>query len=191
MPETGDVGLVLAEKGLGRPVTDEGGGAQNVVVAGDGGAGPAPHQEGTDRTRVIDTPGPHIPEPQGRQQRQRGFLRPGVAGCHPDAHVVGSGLGVIDGDLPVAVVVEHAGVEELVLGVVLGAGGIAGEQIAVGVFHLGIQIAPAHPGMGGRGVQVEPVLLHVLAVASLVAGETERSLLEDRVTAVPERKGQA
>src|SRR5260370_3600972 len=42
--------------------------------------------------------------------------------------------------------------------------------------------------MGRRRVQVEPVLLGVLTVAALVAGEAEDALLEDRVSPVPERQ---
>ena len=41
--------------------------------------------------------------------------RPGVADADAHADVVGRGLGVVDRDVPVAVV-EHAGVEQLVLG---------------------------------------------------------------------------
>jgi len=45
--------------------------------------------------------------------------------------------------------------------------------------------------MRRRGVQVPPVLLGVLAVVALAAGEPEDALLEDRVAAVPEREREA
>src|SRR5579859_7019095 len=45
--------------------------------------------------------------------------------------------------------------------------------------------------MRGRGVEVEPVFLRVLAVIPLVAGEAEDSLLEDRILSVPERQPEA
>src|SRR5205823_5368846 len=48
-----------------------------------------------------------------------------------------------------------------------------------------------HPAVGGRAVEVEPVLLGVLAVVALVAGEAEDPLLEDRVASIPEHKRQA
>jgi hypothetical protein len=42
-----------------------------------------------------------------------------------------------------------------------------------------------------RAVEVEVVLLHVLAVVALGVRDTERTLLDDRVGAVPEREGEA
>src|SRR5512147_2391509 len=45
--------------------------------------------------------------------------------------------------------------------------------------------------MRRRRVEVEVVLLHVLAVVALVAGEAEEALLEDRVAAVPHRQREA
>ena len=43
----------------------------------------------------------------------------------------------------------------------------------------------------GRGVEVEVVLLHVLAVVALVAGQAEQALLQDRIAAVPQGEGEA
>jgi hypothetical protein len=45
--------------------------------------------------------------------------------------------------------------------------------------------------MGRRAVEVEVVLLRVLAVVAFAVGESEDSLLEDRVRAVPEREREA
>src|SRR5262249_24440833 len=48
-----------------------------------------------------------------------------------------------------------------------------------------------HVGVSRRRVEVEVVLLSVLAVISLVPGETEETLLQDGVAPVPERQGEA
>ena len=45
--------------------------------------------------------------------------------------------------------------------------------------------------MRRRAVEVEVVLLHVLAVIALAVGQAEQALLEDRVLAVPEREREA
>src|SRR5215467_8163463 len=45
--------------------------------------------------------------------------------------------------------------------------------------------------MGRRAVEVEVVLLGVLAVIALAVGQTEDPLLDDRVRAVPEREREA
>ena len=56
---------------------------------------------------------------------------------------------------------------------------------------LRILVQALQVGVRGRGVQVEPVLLGVLAVVALAVGEPEHPLLEDRVRAVPQRERQA
>src|SRR5262249_28393210 len=47
-----------------------------------------------------------------------------------------------------------------------------------------------HVGMGRRRVEVEVVLLDVLAMVALAVREPEQSFLEDRVAAVPQREGE-
>jgi hypothetical protein len=122
---------------------------------------------------------------------ERLALRPRVH--HADGHeqVVGVGLRVVDLDDPVAVLVERAGVEQLVLGLVLPPAPVLGEEVAVGELALRVVIAPAVPRMARRRVEVPPVLLGVLAVVPLVAGEPEDPLLQDRIAAVPEREREA
>ena len=61
-------------------------------------------------------PGPAVAEPQRRQQLERRVLGPGVADLDAQADIVGRRLGVVDRHVPVAAVVEHAGVDQLVLG---------------------------------------------------------------------------
>src|SRR5262249_17373220 len=89
---------------------------------------------------------------------------------------------------PVPVVVERARVEELVLRVELSPATVFGDEVAVGKRPLRIVVAPPVPGMARQGVEVPPVLLGVLAVVALVAGQAEDALLQDRVAAVPERE---
>ena len=79
---------------------------------------------------------------------------------------VGIGLGVVDLDDPVAVVVEHAGVEQLVLRVELAPPAVLGDQVVVRERRLRVVVAPAVPGVAGHGVEVPPVLLDVLAVVA-------------------------
>ena len=45
--------------------------------------------------------------------------------------------------------------------------------------------------MRRRTVEVEVVLLDILAVIALAVGQAEQALLEDRVAAVPQREGKA
>ena len=52
-------------------------------------------------------------------------------------------------------------------------------------------VAPPVPGVARDGVEVPPVLLHVLAVVGLGPGQAVGPLLQDRVTAVPQGQAQA
>jgi hypothetical protein len=91
------------------------------------------------------------------------------------------GFRVIDFNDPVPVVIEHACVEELVLWVVLASAAILGDEIVVGEPVLRVVVAPAVPGVARECIEVPPVLLGVLAVVPLVAGEAEDAFLQDRV----------
>ncbi len=44
--------------------------------------------------------------------------------------------------------------------------------------------------MSGKVVEVEPVLLHILAVISFTAGEPEHALLQNGIAAVPKRQSE-
>src|ERR1700684_4692691 len=67
------------------------------------------------RLRTLLRPRPGIAEPECRQQMQGGWFRPAIDRVDSDAHVLGSGLGVFDEDVKVAVLVKNAGVEQFIL----------------------------------------------------------------------------
>ncbi len=69
------------------------------------------------RLLLVAVPRPVVLEPERRQQVQRRRLGPAVGGADADQDVVRRGLRVLDEDVEVAVVVENAGVQQLVLGV--------------------------------------------------------------------------
>ena len=124
--------------------------------------------------------------------------RAAVAGSGPRlctvtniSDVVRRGLGVLDDHVEVAVVVEDPGVEQLVLEVVAAAAAVLGDQVRVRERPLRILVEALQVRVRGRAVEVEPVLLGVLAVVALAVGEPEDPLLEDRVGAVPQRERQA
>ena len=100
-----------------------------------------------------------------------------AGGCR--SRVVRPGLGVVGGDVPVAVAVEGTRVDQLVLGREPVSPAVLGQQVAVGKFDLGVEVAPLHPGVGGRGVDVPPVLLGVLTVVSLVCGTRKQTIVSD------------
>ena len=99
------------------------------------------------------------------------------------------GLGVVHLDDPVPVAVEGSGVQQLVLRIEFAAAPVLLAQILVRKGSLRIVVAPPVPGVAGHGVEVPPVLLDVLAVVGLGAGQPEDALLEDRVAPVPQAPG--
>ena len=65
------------------------------------------------------------------------------------------------------------------------------DQVGVGERRLRILVEVLHVRVGRRAVEVEVVLLDVLAVVALAVGQAEQPLLEDRVLAVPEGQREA
>src|SRR5262249_13843761 len=56
---------------------------------------------------------------------------------------------------------------------------------------LGILVQAFHVRVGRGAVEVEVVLLHVLAVVALAVGQPEQPLFQDRILPVPQRQGEA
>ncbi len=135
--------------------------------------------------------GPGVPEPERRQELQPGSVGPPIGDRHRDEQVVGSGLRVLHDHVEVPVVVEHAGVDQLVLEVVPAPGSVGGHEVLVGVCRLRVLVEVPHVRVGRRVVEVEVVLLDVLAVVALAVRETEQPLLEDGIGAVPQRECEA
>ena len=181
----GGVGLVVAEQQLRRGAVGAGPDVQRERpeerVLGAHGLPVRLQHRGR---RAVPRPGVAVPEL--RQHVQGVGVRPGVG--HADRHeqVERRGLGVVDVDHPVAVAVEHPGVQQLELRVEPPAAGVLLDQPLVGERGARVVVAPPVPGVAGHRVEEPPVLLGVLAVVALVAGQAEDALLEDRVAAVPQ-----
>jgi len=90
-------------------------------------------------------PRPPVAEPQRRQHVQLGGRGAGVADANPHAYVVRRRLRVVGGDLPVAAVVEDAGVGELEFAVGPRPARVLRAQARVREFGLRIVVAPPQP----------------------------------------------
>ena len=134
---------------------------------------------------------PRVAEPQRREQVHRRRVGAAVGERDAHQHVFGTVLRVLDVHIHVAVVVEHARVEQLVLEVESAAGAVRGEQVVVGELDERVLVPVLEVRARRRGVEVEVVLLHVLPVVALGVGQPEGALLEDRVGAVPQRDREA
>ena len=141
--------------------------------------------------RAVDLPRPGVAEPRRGQHVQGIRIRAGVGHLDRHQHVARIGLGVVHLDDPVPVAVEGSGVQQLVLRIEFAAAPVLPAQILIRKGGLRIVVAPAVPGVAGHGVEVPPVVLDVLAVVGLAAGQPEDALLEDRVAPVPQGQTQA
>ena len=136
-------------------------------------------------------PGPGVAEPQlGKDVNRRGD-RPAIERLDADHKVFGRVLGILDHDIKVSVLIENAGVEELELRPLPVSRFVFIDQAAIGIFALGIFVQIFHVGVRWEVVEVVVILLDVLTVVSFVRREPEESLLENRVAAVPECRGEA
>jgi len=114
-----------------------------------------------------------------------------VADAEANQQLLGGRFGILDEHVEVAVVIEHARVQQLIFQRQPVPLAVGPHQVLVGIRRLGILVEVLHVGMRRRAVEVEVVLLDVLAMIPFVIGQPEQTLLEDRVLPVPQRKREA
>ncbi len=179
-----DVGVVVAEQrlGAGHQVHEARRGTKRAIVDAHDLGG----QSGQLRPHRGGVPRPHVAEPHLGEQVERRGLRAAIGRAHPVDQIAGRHLYDVDHHVEVALIVEHAGVDELVLGVCARSACVVGNQLRVGEFGLGILVE--HPRRCVRRHRVEVVVqfLDVLTVVALAVGQAEQSLLEDRIALVPQ-----
>ena len=111
-----------------------------------------------------------------------------------DAHhdVARRSLRILDHDVEISAVVEHAGICELELREVLPpSSAIFRDQLIIWESCLRIFVEHAHVRVRRRAVEVPPKLLDILPVVTLAVSQAEHALLEDRVAPVPQGEPQA
>src|SRR5688572_27012480 len=134
---------------------------------------------------------PVVTEPQCRQQMQVGSVRSPVDRRDPHQDVFGGALCVLHEHVEIAVLMEHAGVEQLVLHLVTAAPAVRLQQVGVRIGGLRVLVEVFHVRVRRRAIEVEVVLLHVLAMVAFVVGQPEEPLFENRILAVPESQAEA
>src|SRR5580698_1883713 len=119
---------------------------------------------------------------------QRCGLRTTIKGFDADTKVLARGLRILDKNVEVAVLVEHACFQKLKLKSTAAPFSILIQKPLVGERSLWVFIEVLHVGVGGSAVDVEVVLLHILAVVALAGSEAEGALFQDGILPVPESK---
>src|SRR5882724_4507939 len=123
---------------------------------------------------------------------RRRFRSP-IVNVDAHEHVLWSSLGVFNKHVEVAVVVENAGVEQLELRLagVAFAPPVLLHKLRVRKFPLRILVEHLQVRVRGRGVEVVVKFLCIFAVIALTVREAENTLLQNRVSAVPQREREA
>src|SRR5262245_33010842 len=189
--ETAQVGVVLGEEHGRITFAVESAGRSHLTVLDEHTCLPASCREPESWADRLRLPRPRVAEPERRQQMQRRGVRSSIGDRDANQQVVGGRLRVFDDDVEVAVLVEDSGVDKLELGFTPAAPLILVDQPPVGELGLRILVETLHVGVGRRRVEIEVIVLDVLAVVSLWAGQSEEPLLENRVSLVPQSKREA
>ena len=121
----------------------------------------------------------------------RRYVRAAVGDADLNEDVGWRLLGVFHKDIEIAVLIENAGIHQLVLGFSATAPPVRLDQITIRIFILRIFVEHLHVRMGRRIVDVEVVLLDIFAVVPLTVGQAEHALLEYGILAIPKSKGKA
>ena len=137
--------------------------------------------------RFLDAvlPSPGIAKPELRKNVER-RLRSAIVDGHAHQHVFDVGLCVFDEHIEVAIVVEYARVQELVLGCADSATAVLFQKIGVRIGRMRILVEHLQIRVRRRRVEVVVEFLHILAMVAFAVRQAEQAFLQDRVVPVPE-----
>ena len=122
---------------------------------------------------------------------ERSRVGAAIVGRDSDDDVLRIGLRNLDVDVEIAVFIKDAGIDQLVLRSLPLPALVLRHEIRVGEGSLRILVEKMHVRVRRRVVDVKEVILQILAVVPLQRVNSEESLLEVIVDAVPERRGKA
>ena len=105
--------------------------------------------------------------------------------------VFGPGLDVLHLDIEITAVVEDAGIDEFVFLLMPRPRPVHRHQFAVGELGVRVLVEITLVAVCRQVIDVEVILLDVLAVVALGIRQAEQALLQDRVALVPQRDSQA
>ncbi len=135
---------------------------------------------------IAVTPVPGVTHPEGREQGQGSCIRATIDDADANQHIFGAGLGVINNDIEIAIIIKNACFNQLVFRFIAAPAAVFFHQMLIREFLLGVFVEPAHEAMGGGIQQMKKVILDVLPMIPLTIAQSEGSLLQDRILAIPQ-----
>jgi len=102
-----------------------------------------------------------------------------------DEYVFGTRFGIFDENVEVAVVLEDPRIEEFVFELLARPPTVRLDQITIRKLALRLLVEELHVGVGRSAIDIEVVLLDVLAVVALAVCEAEQTFFQDGISFVP------
>src|ERR1700684_2688428 len=118
---------------------------------------------------------------------KRRRVRPAIESLHAYADIFRRFFRVLDKNIEVAIVIKDAGIEQLKLSAPAAPTALF-DQLFIGIFPLRIFVEHPHIAVRGSAVEMEPILLYVLAVIPFIAREPKHALLQNRIAPIPKRQ---
>ena len=135
---------------------------------------------------MFAAPYPGVAKPYFGKNSQKRGIRTTIRNRQTYENVIGTVLGVFDCPIEVAPFVEDASVGQFELRLIQSTTRVPRPQLIVGKGALRIFVEGFRINMGGRGILIVVDFLAVLAVIALLAVESEKAFLDDRILTVPE-----
>ena len=142
------------------------------------------------RTGRVCPPVPGVAEPEVWQHIQD-RIRPMINDCDLDQHVFRVEFGVLDEHIEIAVLREDARIQQFELRLFAAPLRVHLDELLIGIGGVRVFVEGFHVGMAGCGVEIEVVLLDIFTVIALRSSQPKKTLFEDGVFPVPERKSEA
>jgi len=143
--------------------------------------------------RFIFWPGPSIGEPELGNDVESSSFGSTVVRCNANIYVTGILfiLGVLNKNIPIAVVVKSISVQNLKLVNIPTSVLVLAYKLVVRECLLRILVQEFHVRVGGRGIEIPIKFLDVFTMISLVARYAEQTFFQNVVLTVPEGQGEA
>jgi hypothetical protein len=122
---------------------------------------------------------------------ERRCFKTAVRNSNLNQQVLGRFFRILNEHVKVAAIIENARIEEFVLKLVTRPAPVRPDEVRVWIGLLRILVEILHVRVRWRAIEVEIILLHILAVIALAIGQPEKTFLQDWIFAVPERKREA
>ena len=136
-------------------------------------------------------PGPGVAKPERGKHIDSGRIAASVGDGNSNRDIVDIFLGILNLHIEVSAVLEDACVEQFELGLLTIAPRVLLDQLRIRKRLVRVLVQILHIGMSRRGVEIEVILFHVLAVISFGTGQAEQPLFQDGVITVPESQREA